>query len=243
MQYCFQCGEKMSQNQSSSSKISPVVIAAVITTIGVIIAALIPIIFNQDDPTPTPPPTNIVTSTNMPATQAVPATPEATPIPNLLISLDDIVAQCQNIGDPGKFEGNDGWLSVTQGGCPHPNAIKMTWDVSNVSSFAGCTINLPATVIANASDHTHLILTGQVQANGGRIIIELVDGNGDDDAWPVQVSNLESEMIVVPLSNNEVAEIDLGQLEKMIIAFRNADIGDDNTLGSICIEEIGFGSP
>ena len=182
-------------------------------------------------PTPTSTPTCTATTSPTPCVSVI-----STPIPMALIAQE-----CE----ASIFEGNGGSLSFPENGCDvgqKPDAIKLQWDVSRSESYAGCEINLPPEFASVAQDNTHLVLWVQGEQGGEQFIIGLASSDGTEEKETVPPVPVVGHQICIPLKEFVEGEVDLAQLNKLIIAFEYY-LSEGSRRSSICIGEIGFGSP
>ena len=190
-------------------------------------------------PTPTPTPTSTFTPTAT-NTSTPTNTPTATPtlIPVTPIPMDLIREGCR----AGKFEYPGGGLlflmecDISQ----HPDAIKLSWDVSRGESFAGCAIDLPIESALAATNNTHLILW--IQGGQENKLFRIGLGSTDGIEKKEIVSVATEGQVAIPLAEFSKAGVGLEHINRLIIAFEYY-LGEESRRGEVCIDEVGFGTP
>jgi hypothetical protein len=189
--------------------------------------------------TPTSTPTRRPTYTSLPATSTPSMTP--TPIPITPIPIDLIIRECE----AGKFEDPGRGFLFPLEACyipQRPNAIKLSWDVAQSRSYAGCIIDLPPEFASVAQANTHLILWVQGEGGGEQFKIGLLTSDGTEWKETLPPAFVDGHQVSVPLVRFVNRGIDLSQLDRLIIAFEH-QLGQGSRHGGICIDEVGFGSP
>lgn len=205
------------------------------------IPTLTPTLPPTSTPSPTPSRTPTPTSTHTPSPSPT-STP--TPIPVTPIPMGLITQQCRPDG-PGKFEKPGEGFFYPLAGCDipeEPDAVRVSWDVSRSGSYAGCIIKLPPEFASIAQGNTHLVLWMQGDRGGEQFKIGLVSSDGAEWKEIVPPASVVGHQLSIPLSKFENRGVDLAHLEKLVIAFEYY-LGESSRRSSICIGEIGFGSP
>lgn len=202
-----------------------------------------------DGVTPTPAATFLPpTSTSTPTAISTPS-PTTTPAPSPSLTPMVIPIPMARVREgctekPGKFESPGTGFLLPVSKCAvsdWPDAIKLEWQVERFGSYAGCTIPLPSDFSLYAQKHTHLSIRVQVGEGGEQFRIGL---SSDGAEWKeiVRPYSADWSQIFIPLDRFVENGVDLGKLDALVIAFDH-ELGPQNGRGSICIAEIGFGSP
>jgi len=147
--------------------------------------------------------------------------------------------------EEGKFERPGEGFFYPLAGCDipeEPDAVRVSWDVSRSDSYAGCIISLPPELAPVAQNNTHLILWVQGDRGGEQFNIGLMSSNGAEWKEVVLPAPVVGHQILIPLSKFENRGVDLVHLDKLVIAFEYY-LGESSRRSSVCIGEIGFGSP
>ncbi|MBL7062642.1 MAG: hypothetical protein ISS49_00355 [Anaerolineae bacterium] len=192
--------------------------------------------------TPTLTPTPTVTPTLMPTpTSTATLTSTPTPIPVTPIPMALITQRCE----AGRFEKPGEGFLYPLAACyipRRPDAIKLSWDVSESGSYAGCIIDLPSEFALVAQDNTYLVLWVLGGQGGEQFKIGLGSSDGAEWKETVPPASVAGHQVSIPLTRFANRGVDLARLDKLIIAFEY-HLGASSRRGRICIDEIGFGSP